>query len=220
MHKSRRKRRSPIGLMLGVAIALLAAGGSAAWWAFENLSISKKSSSPIPSESVTPSQASPTATTPTEAVIPPISEQPAKEERAQVYWFSSSGDQIKLLSTPLIAQKSANKGEVIKIALEELLAGPQETAYTTVIPQGTKLLAVKLEKDGIHLNLSQAFTEGGGSESMAGRLKQILYTATSVDGDSKVWIDIEGQPLEELGGEGLMIEQPITRRWFQENFQF
>jgi spore germination protein GerM len=126
---------------------------------------------------------------------------------------------VKLAAVPVLAQKSASDRDVLETALERLLEGSQSATYTTTIPAGTKLLSLKLAKDGIHLDLSQAFTTGGGSESMIERLAQLLYTATSLDPKARVWIDVEGQPLEVLGGEGLMVDRPMTRQEFEENFQ-
>jgi spore germination protein GerM len=53
---------------------------------------------------------------------------------------------------------------------------------------------------------------------MTGRVAQILYTATSLQPTAKVWIDVEGKPLETLGGEGLELKQPLTRQGFEQNF--
>ncbi|MBD2019453.1 spore germination protein, partial [Leptolyngbya sp. FACHB-36] len=35
---------------------------------------------------------------------------------------------------------------------------------------------------------------------------------------ARVWLFVEGEPLETLGGEGLMLDQPISRESFEKEF--
>lgn len=221
-------RRFSLGFIAGISVAVLAAGGAAAWWAIHSLTSStKNSSAPARPQLSTPSR--------TDSSVPPIASanrtqgvkqpppkppgQTSKQETVQIYWFNASGGEIQLLpSQAAIQTKSALKGEVLESALKLVLEGPKDPEYTTTIPSGTKLLDLAVKKDGVHINLSQEFTTGGGSDSMIGRLKQIVYTATSLDPKGKVWIDVEGKPLEELGGEGIMVNQPTTRKDIEENF--
>jgi spore germination protein GerM len=91
--------------------------------------------------------------------------------------------------------------------------------FASAVPTQTKLLGARLTPQGIEVNLSPEFTGGGGSSSQIARLGQILYTATQSDPDAALWLQVAGQPLDALGGEGLMVDQPLTRRSFAETFE-
>jgi spore germination protein GerM len=138
---------------------------------------------------------------------------------ADIYWLDPNSDRLVLQAEAIAVNKVSDKASVLKAAFNQLLAGSNTHPDRTTVPANTKLLGLEVKGDGIHLNLSEAFSEGGGSTAMVGRLGQVLYTATSLDRDAPVWIEINGQPLEVLGGEGVEVPQPITRKYFQENFQ-
>ncbi|MGK7947011.1 MAG: GerMN domain-containing protein [Microcystaceae cyanobacterium] len=204
MENRSNQRRSSVGFIAGIMAAILVTGGGAAWLAYRSLI-----GSPI-SETV--------------PILPKVVERLQSpvplEGEAQVYWLSSEGETTELTASPVMAQKSANPDQVLESALTILLAGPDTTSYTTTIPSGTTLLSMKTTSEGIYIDLSRQFTEGGGSASMTGRLKQLLYTATSLNPNQAVWLNIEGNPLELLGGEGLMVAQPMTRSWFEQEYNW
>lgn len=108
--------------------------------------------------------------------------------------------------------------QVLEKAFQALLAGPTEGTDSTTIPQGTKLLGLKVENDEVHVDLSEDFTQGGGSTSMVARIGQVVYTATTLDPNAKVYIDVNGQQLDVLGGEGVELQQPLTRKSFEQNY--
>jgi spore germination protein GerM len=144
--------------------------------------------------------------------------QPSSEEKVQIYWLNNVDNKIEVVSSSIILKDADQPSEILEGALKSLLTGPADPAFSTTIPQGTKLREVSLKADGVHVDLSEEFTTGGGSASMTGRVAQVLYTASSLDPTAKVWINVEGKPLEVLGGEGLMIDQPLTRENFEKDF--
>ena len=104
-------------------------------------------------------------------------------------------------------------------ALEALLAGPTaaDEDRGTEIPEGTRLLGVSIDGDGVlTADLSQEFTSGGGSASMKMRVAQIVYTATQFPTVSGVSFAVEGEPLTTLGGEGLLLDRPQTRADYED----
>lgn len=105
--------------------------------------------------------------------------------------------------------------EKLAYAMTQLLEGPTEAekdmGYFTEIPEGTRLLSVEEEADRIEINLSKEFASGGGSSSMVQRLAQVTKTAVSVRQQKPVYLKVEGQQLDVLGGEGVMVHQPISK---------
>lgn len=218
-------RRIPLGLAAGFTGLILAAGGATAWWTWNSATSEKPlatTTAPQPTPAPQPPAGviSPTVPPPTTVSPQPQQTQPAlpTAQTAQIYWLKDAGNKIALVPSPVTLDSTDQPSEALTTAFNRLLSGPTNPADATTIPEGTKLKSVTVRGDGIHVDLSQAFTAGGGSASMQGRVAQVLYTATSLDPKSKVWISVEGEPLEDLGGEGLLLEQPITRQNFQQNF--
>jgi spore germination protein GerM len=195
-------RRIPASVVAGIAVGALAAGGGLGWWVWK-LHHSYPQSVP-----------------PTNQLhhLTPQAVQPSVEQTVQVYWLKSTGEPIELISHQIVLKDASQPDKLLEGAFSKLLAGSNNPAFVSAIPKGTSLRSVKVAEDGIHVDLSREFTTGGGSTSMSARLKQVLYTATSLDPNANVWIDVEGQKLNVLGGEGLEIDQPVTRKNFEKNF--
>jgi spore germination protein GerM len=190
------------GAIAAVSAVVVAVGGSVAWFTTHS------------SNSPTPSNPSGRIAEPAQ----PSTRQPANEQTPNVYWLRPKDKSVALVPQPVkIASIRAN--QPLEAAFQSLLAGPTEGTDSTTIPKGTKLLGLKSENDEVHVNLSEDFTSGGGSTSMMGRVGQVVYTATTLNPKAKVYIDVNGKPLDVLGGEGVELQQPLTRESFEKNYQ-
>jgi spore germination protein GerM len=226
-------RRIPLGVAAGLATLVVASGGSVAWLTWRSLN-------PVPpivdfpSLETSPSQPEqsptlpPAGTTSPEALPPEVAQQnpttpaPATEQSGQIFWLKDQDGQLALVPETIPVPDDASPDMQVKAAFDSLLSqtgDPAQDTFTT-IPAPTQLLDVTVEADGIHIDLSATFTSGGGSASMAGRLGQVIYTATAFDPTAPVWISVDGQPLTLLGGEGLEVSQPMTRDEFNQGFGF
>lgn len=106
-------------------------------------------------------------------------------------------------------------------AFSQLLTSSSFPQQNSSIPANTKLLSLKVKSNDVYINLSREFLAGGGSASMIDRLHQVVYTATSLNPNGRVFISVEGQPLDEehpLAGEGLMVRYPVSRQQLAEDF--
>lgn len=104
-------------------------------------------------------------------------------------------------------------GTPVKFALTALIDGPKpeevKLGVYSEIPVGTRILAVIDAADGVYINLSKHFELGGGSDSIYKRLFQLIKTA-KYNTNKPIYLLIENEKVEVIGGDGIMITQPLT----------
>ena len=105
--------------------------------------------------------------------------------------------------------RAVTKADVLRAAVAAVVAGPNsaETAagFSSAIPSGSALRGVAVADRRADVDLSSAFTSGGGSLSMRLRVAQIAYTVIRLGAADSVRILIDGQRVESIGGEGLIV---------------
>ena len=100
----------------------------------------------------------------------------------------------------------------IEYAVKTLVAGPtkyekNKGVYSEIPP--TKVLFVKETADRVSINLSDSFGNGGGADSLYKRMYQLIKTV-NYNTSKPVYLLMNGQLVETIGGEGLMLKQPLN----------
>ena len=104
-------------------------------------------------------------------------------------------------------------------AIRELLSAPtkweKSKGLSSEIPQGTKILSIREGEKNILIDLSPSFESGGGAESTYIRVHQLIKTSNS-NTNLPVYLYINGKQANVIGGEGVMIKQPLNERSLDE----
>jgi spore germination protein GerM len=204
MRDEQRNNRISSGIIATVSAAVVAVSGGVAWFTWNTIN-SQNSTVNNPTK-VNPAN--------------PPKGNIANERTAEIYLLKDTGKSFQLVALPVEVTATKDKpNEFLQAAFSSLLTAKNDGDTSSVIPSGTKIIGVKVENDAISVDLSNEFTSGGGSASMAGRVGQVIYTATSLNNNGKVYINVNGKELNVLGGEGLELEQPLTRESFKQNYQ-
>lgn len=142
----------------------------------------------------------------TALVFTACNRQGSKGTSINVYFANS--DKSNLVSENRTIDEEASGERLLKLAVEELLKGPNQQDHITVIPEGTKLLG--LEKTGtlVTVNLSGEFLNVKGVDEALSKY-MIVKTLCEIPGVEKVLILAEGNMLissstnKEVGALGL-----------------
>ena len=104
-------------------------------------------------------------------------------------------------------------GSKIKFAVSSLIRGPKpeerQRGVYTEIPSGAEIINITERSDRVIVNLNSAFVNGGGTESLDKRLYQLIKTAR-LNSSIPVYLYIDGQQADVVGGEGIMLSQPLS----------
>jgi hypothetical protein len=188
---------------------------------FAAVTLQSTDNAPIP-----PAPATSGSAEPEETVEPTPSPEPGiSVEGEQELWYVE-GEKLSWSSTSMGGEVPAGiadddpSSQKAAYWLDILVAGVpgpvSETGGTTTIPEGTEVLGVSREGDQLFVDLSREFESGGGSLSMQMRLAQIVYTATQFPGIESARIMIEGEMVDAIGGEGVIVAEALTRRDFKD----
>ncbi|UZN03308.1 Gmad2 immunoglobulin-like domain-containing protein [Cellulomonas sp. S1-8] len=161
-----------------------------------------------PGDEPTSGPTGPATTAPT--VEPtPDPDPPAAPSDAGVYYVLDTRAGLRL------AREAADAGgeDAVRLAVEQMIAGPSDPDYSTSWDPSTTVLGVDIDEGTLTVDLSEdARTANIGSPGAALMIQQLVYTATDAAGDESlaVMLTIEGEPAGELWG-AMMWDEPVTR---------
>jgi len=132
-----------------------------------------------------------------------------EEPQYKVYFLK--GDRLRTVKRTLKPDENPLKASALA-----LLRGPKteekKAGYFTAIPKKTRLLGIRKAGDVALVSFSPELERyGGGGMRVQKMVAQIVYTLTAHPGIDKVHIKIGNRTEVMLGGEGFVIDKPLTR---------
>lgn len=123
----------------------------------------------------------------------------------------------KMAAATRVVPRTAQLGAA---AMKALLEGPtaeeKDVGMVSCVPEGTTFLGLDIKNGVATVNLSQEYGSGGGSLSMFTRLAQVVFTLTQFPSIDGVRFKLDGKLVDTLGGEGIIIDEPLDRADYEE----
>ncbi len=145
---------------------------------------------------------------------------PEKEEKKQKEYIpivfigkNSSGEEVYK-----VVKREYDKdvdGSKLRHAVTSLILGPKQTERNagiySEVPTSTTVLHVYDNEDKVIIDLSSGFVYGAGTESVYKRLFQLIKTVNR-NTDKPAYLYIDGKQADVIGGDGIMITQPLSEQ--------
>lgn len=150
-----------------------------------------------------------------EEIKEPVKEVRNKTKSTKIFVIDSNGNlrSVNRECNPDI-QKSC-----FEYSIKQLMEAPtnweKSKGFSSEIPQNTKIISIREGSENIRIDLTSAFESGGGSDSIYKRLRQLIRTANA-NTKLPVYLYINGKQANVIGGDGVMLKQPLNERSLDE----
>ncbi len=146
--------------------------------------------------------------------LPEIKQSMKEEVKTQIQVYFVTLDNSGKIKFETSKKQIDSKDNKLDSAVKFLLSGPTYSDKTrgiySEIPKGTKLLGLQSKGKNIIINVSSDFQYGGGTDSTYARMKQLIKTVLPYTNGKNVYLYIDGKQADVIGGEGIMISQPLS----------
>ena len=162
---------------------------------------------------VEPVQKTPEAKTSDKKTTAAAKEQEKPKKYVTVYFLGMDKKNNSIFKT-VKREVPAGKNE-LRYALTQLVAGPTQyeknVGVYSEIPKNVQIMGVVESDKKIIIDVSGNIQTGGGADSLYSRFKQLIKTAIANSSRKKpIYLYIDGKQAEVIGGEGIMITQPLS----------
>lgn len=147
-----------------------------------------------------------------------VEEEPIVYEVANVYFIAhnANGEEVyRAVKREYIPEY----GSKLKFAVKSLINGPtakeKKLGVYSEIPAGTRLISITESPSRVVINLTSDFENGGGTDSLYKRLFQLIKTV-KINSNLPLYLQLDGKQVEVIGGEGIMINQPLSEDFANE----
>ena len=126
-------------------------------------------------------------------------------------------DNMEYIARTSIVKNSDNTDDLIKEVIESLTIGSNKSNYIregfkAVIPEGTKVLDIKLEDGILTINFSKELLNVS-QDSEEKMLEAIIYSLTEIESVKKIKILVEGEPLTHLPNSNKKIPELLDKNY-------
>ena len=137
----------------------------------------------------------------------------AQKEYVNIYFIGKNENNEEVYKAVKRVYNKDIDGSKIRFAVNALIKGPKSEERAkgvyTEIPVDSEIINISELPDKVIVNLNAAFVTGGGTDSLYKRLYQLIKTA-KLNSVLPVYLFIDGQRADVVGGEGIMLSQPLS----------